>query len=90
MAQKLGYQKIIGSLLHLAQCTRPEIALPVRAHAAYAWATSVALFAALVKVVRYVGGSDGLSLEVVISLWIFDVMQISRLVRTPDAAPQPR
>jgi hypothetical protein len=28
MAHKLGYQKVIGSLLHLALCTRPDIALP--------------------------------------------------------------
>jgi hypothetical protein len=89
MVHQLGYQKIIGSLLHLAQCTRPDIALPVGALAAYALAPSVAHFAALVKIVRYVGGSDGLPLVVVISLWIFDVMQILLLVRTPDAAPQP-
>jgi hypothetical protein len=31
MAHKLNYQKVIGSLLHLAQCTRPVIALPVGA-----------------------------------------------------------
>jgi hypothetical protein len=89
MAHKLGYQKMIGSLIHLAQCTRPDIALPAGALAAYALAFSVAHFAALVKVVRYKGGSNGLPLKIVISLWIFDMMQISWLVRTPDAAPQP-
>jgi hypothetical protein len=36
MADWLGYQKVVGSLLHLAQCTRPDIALPVGALAAYA------------------------------------------------------
>jgi hypothetical protein len=36
MADKQLYQRVLGSLLHLAQCTRPDIALPVSALAAYA------------------------------------------------------
>jgi hypothetical protein len=31
MADKQLYQQVLGSLLHLAQCTRPDIALPVSA-----------------------------------------------------------
>jgi hypothetical protein len=34
MADKLQYQRVVGSLLHLAQCTWPDIALPVAALAA--------------------------------------------------------
>jgi hypothetical protein len=36
MADKQLYQQVLGSQLHLAQCTRPDIALPVSALAAYA------------------------------------------------------
>jgi hypothetical protein len=59
MADKLGYQKVIGSLLHLAQCTRPDIALPVGALAAYASAPSEAHYEAMLDVVRYVGSTAG-------------------------------
>jgi hypothetical protein len=59
MAHKLGYQKVIRSLLHLVQCTRPDIALPVGALAAYALAPSVAQYEALLNVVRCVGSSAG-------------------------------
>jgi hypothetical protein len=59
MADKLGYQKVIGSLLHLAQCTRPDIALPVGALAAYASAPSEAHYQAMLDVVRYVGSTAG-------------------------------
>jgi hypothetical protein len=31
MAGKEQYQATIGNLLHLAHCTRPDIALPIRA-----------------------------------------------------------
>jgi hypothetical protein len=55
MADKLAYQRAIGSLLHLAQCTRPDIALPVGALAAYASAPTQGHFEAVVEVVRYVG-----------------------------------
>jgi hypothetical protein len=52
MAHKLGHQKVMSSLLHLAHCTRPDIALPVGALAAYASAPSVAHYEALLNVVR--------------------------------------
>jgi hypothetical protein len=59
MADRLGYQKVVGSLLHLAQCTRPDIALPVGALAAYASAPSEAHYEAMLDVVRYVGSTAG-------------------------------
>jgi hypothetical protein len=59
MVDKLGCQKVIGSLLHLAQCTRPDIALPVGALAAYASAPSEAHYEAMLDVVRYVGSTAG-------------------------------
>jgi hypothetical protein len=57
MTDKLRYQRVVGSLLHLAQCTRPDIALPVAALAAYSSAPSARHFAVLLDVVRYVGGT---------------------------------
>jgi hypothetical protein len=57
MTNKLRYQRVVGSLLHLAQCTRPDIALPVAALAAYSSAPSARHFAVLLDVVRYVGGT---------------------------------
>jgi hypothetical protein len=59
MAHKLGYQIVIGGLLHLAQCTRPDNALPVGALAAYASVPSVAHHEALLNVVRYVRSMAG-------------------------------
>jgi hypothetical protein len=59
IGHKLNYQRVIGSLLHLAQCTRPDIALPVGALASYASAPSMAHSEALVKLVRYVGVTAG-------------------------------
>jgi hypothetical protein len=57
MTDKLRYQRVVSSLLHLAQCTRPEIALPVAVLAAYSPAPSARHFAVLLDVVRYVGGT---------------------------------
>jgi hypothetical protein len=57
MADKQLYQRVLGSLLHLAQCTRPDIALPVSALAAYAAAPTKEHHAALVDIVRYVGST---------------------------------
>jgi hypothetical protein len=57
MADKQLYQQTIGSLLHLAQCTRPDIALPVGALAAYCSKPSAVHWARLLDVVRYVGGT---------------------------------
>jgi hypothetical protein len=59
MAHTLGYEKVIGSLLHLAQCTRPDIALPVGAFATYTVAPSVGQYEAFLNVVRYVGSTAG-------------------------------
>jgi hypothetical protein len=57
MADKLQYQRVVGSMLHLAQCTRPDIALPVAALAAYSWAPSTQHYALLLDIMRYVGGT---------------------------------
>jgi hypothetical protein len=59
MAVQLDFQRGIGSLLHLAQCTRPDIALPVGALAAFSSAPTKAHFRAMLDVVRYVGGTSG-------------------------------
>jgi hypothetical protein len=59
MAIQLDFQQGIGSLLHLAQCTRPDIALAIRALAAYNSAPTNAHFQAMLDVVRYVGGTAG-------------------------------
>jgi hypothetical protein len=50
MADKQLYQRVLGSLLHLAQCTRPDIALPVSA-LAYAAAPTKEHHAALVDII---------------------------------------
>jgi hypothetical protein len=50
-----AYQSAVGSLLHLAQCTRPDIALAVGALAAYCSKPTQAHHDALADVVRYVG-----------------------------------
>jgi hypothetical protein len=55
MTDKVAYQAVVGSLLHLVQCTRPDLALAVGALAAYCSAPSAAHHAALLDVVRYVG-----------------------------------
>jgi hypothetical protein len=57
MADRLRYQSIIGSLLHLAQCTRPDIALAVGALAAYGSSPTQAHYEAVLDVVRYVGST---------------------------------
>jgi hypothetical protein len=57
MADKMQYQRVVGSLLHLAQCTRPDIALPVAALAAFSSAPSTQHHAVLLDLVRYVGGT---------------------------------
>jgi len=51
----LDYQSLIGSLLLLAQCTRPDIALSVGALASYSSRPTAAHLEALLDVVRYVG-----------------------------------
>jgi hypothetical protein len=57
MADKPRYQQVVSSLLHLAQCTRPDIAQPVAALAAYSLAPSAHHYAVLLDVVWYVGGT---------------------------------
>jgi hypothetical protein len=52
MADKLEYQRIVGSLLHLAQCTGPDIALAVGMLAAFCAAPSEKHHKALLNVVR--------------------------------------
>jgi len=59
MADKLEYQSVIGSLLHLAQCTRPDVALAVGALASYNSAPTQAHHEALLDIVRYVGSTAG-------------------------------
>ena len=51
------YRTILGSLLHVAQCTRPDIALAVGALASYAQSPSRLHHDALLDVVKYVGGT---------------------------------
>ncbi|MEY2931251.1 MAG: hypothetical protein RL033_2000 [Pseudomonadota bacterium] len=57
MADMERYQSVIGSLQHLAQCTRPDIALAVNALSSYNHAPTQAHYDALVDVVRYVGST---------------------------------
>jgi hypothetical protein len=57
MTDMLEFQQNLGSLLHLAKCTRPDIALPVSVLAAFAAEPSEMLHGALLDVVRYVGSS---------------------------------
>jgi hypothetical protein len=53
MADKYLYQRVP----HLAHCTRPDIALPVTALAAYGAAPLEEHHAALVDIVRHVGST---------------------------------
>ena len=55
MAELEQYQSVIGSLLHLAQCTRPDIALAVGVLASYNAAPTQAHWTAAMDLVRYVG-----------------------------------
>lgn len=55
MADVERYQSLVGSLLHLAQCTRPDIALAVGAMAAYLHAPSQGHMDAVEAIVAYVG-----------------------------------
>jgi hypothetical protein len=57
MADKERYQSGIGSLLHMAQCVRPDIAAPVGALAAYSSAPTSAHYDALLNVIRYVAST---------------------------------
>ena len=57
MVDKDWYQSVLGSLLHLSQCTRPDIAFAVGALASYSAAPSQAHCDALLDVLRYVGST---------------------------------
>jgi hypothetical protein len=52
-------QSGIDSLLHLAQCTRPDVALAVGALDTYSSTPSAAHFAAMLDIIRYVGSTAG-------------------------------
>jgi hypothetical protein len=52
IADKLQYLRVVGSLLHLAQCSRPDIALPDAALAACSSAPSTQHYAVLLDIVR--------------------------------------
>ena len=53
-ADKVELQSGIGSLLHISQCTRPDIAVSVGALAAFASEPTAEHFEAMLDVVRYV------------------------------------
>jgi hypothetical protein len=57
MHDELEWQKVVGSLLHLAQCARPGIALPVSALAAYVAEPSKGHQVDLLDIVRFVGST---------------------------------
>lgn len=57
MADIDEYQSILGSLSHLAHCTRPDVAHAAGALASYNAAPSRAHYEALLDVVRYVGST---------------------------------
>jgi hypothetical protein len=89
MTDKLEFQRTLGSLLHLAQCTRPDIALPVSALAAFEAAPSEMHHGALLDVVRYVGSSAARMVSRTVesgSPWGSGVMQILLHARTRGGA----
>jgi hypothetical protein len=57
MADIVRYQSGVSSLLHPAQCVRPDIAAPVGALAAYNSMPTDSHFAAMLDVIRYVGST---------------------------------
>ena len=56
-ADKVEFQSGIGNLLHIAQCTRPDIAVSVGALAAFTSEPTAENFEAMLDVVRYVGST---------------------------------
>jgi hypothetical protein len=74
MADRERYQAGIGSLLHMAQCVRPDIAAPVGALAAYSSAPTSTHYDALLGVIWYVASTSdqGITyghLETPIEVW---------------------
>ena len=57
LADKERFQSGVGSLQHLAQCTRPDIAVTVGALASFSSAPTAAHYDAMLDVVRYVGAT---------------------------------
>ena len=57
IADMEAFQSVVGSLLHLGQCTRPDIALAVGALASFSSKPTCAHWDALLDVVRYVGST---------------------------------
>ena len=57
LADKERFQSGLGSLQHLAQCTRPDIAVVVGAFASFSSAPTAAHYDAMLDVVRYVGAT---------------------------------
>jgi hypothetical protein len=89
MTDKVAYQAVVGSLLHLVQCTRPDLALAVGALAAFCSDPSD-VHHALFDTVRYVsctaswgiasalmtqGECQGI-LAVDMQVWLWDTMKI--------------
>jgi hypothetical protein len=73
-ADKTAYQSGIGSLLHMAQCVRPDIAARVGALAAFGSAPTAVHFAAMLDVIGYVGATAerGISYghsDVAVKIW---------------------
>jgi hypothetical protein len=73
-ADKTAYQSGIGSLLHMAQCVRPDIAAPVGALAAFGSAPTAVHFAAMLDVIGYVGATAERGItygrsDVAVKLW---------------------
>ena len=56
-ADKVKFQSGNGSLLHIAQCTQPDIAVSVGALAAFASVPKAEHFEAMLDLVRYVGST---------------------------------
>jgi hypothetical protein len=57
MADQVAYRAGIGSLLHMAQSVRPDVAAPVHALAAFSSKPTTTHYAAMLDIVRYVCGT---------------------------------
>jgi hypothetical protein len=74
MVDQTAYQSGIGSLLHMAQCVRSDIAAPVGALAGFGSAPTAVHFAAMLDVIGYVGATAdrGISYgrsDVAVKIW---------------------